>query len=264
MAATAGAPAAGLLTGRSRRLPLHRGYPRACRGGWAQKERWAPQWTDDELVCIRTVNNTVQIFRNGDFGPGGRTVLTVERIGRASLAPVSGQRVPSGLAPSQRTDRGSARWRPQCGRPSYRGKTGGTRPLLATFVPENKATPASVKLVSLNENNAAVAAKTFFQAREAEMHWSPKGTDVVVNASILNASSLYLVAEQVRTVRAGRRECPSRPTWALTRLACTVGGRAPAARRLSASSCLPPTFTILRGVQTDASLWWCTGRRRRS
>jgi len=53
-----------------------------------QRERWAPQWTDDERLCIRTVTNTVHIYRNGEFAPGAREALPVEKLGAAFLAPV--------------------------------------------------------------------------------------------------------------------------------------------------------------------------------
>jgi hypothetical protein len=76
-------------------------------------------------------------------------------------------------------------------------QTGGARPLVAAFVPEAKGAPASVKLLDVARGGAVVASKTFFQAREATLHWSPTGTDVLVDATIQNASSLYLVSEQV-------------------------------------------------------------------
>ena len=162
---------------------------------------WAPQWTDDERICVRTVTNTVQIFRDGDF-KNGRSTLTIERVGAVALAPV---RAPASPSPSFRPGPGSLRvffvgvW-----------QTGGARPLLAAFVPESKGAPATVKLVSLNENNAVVASKTFFQAREARMHWSPTGTDVVMPGDNLNVHiesvATVPIEEGLRfTVREGGR-----------------------------------------------------------
>jgi hypothetical protein len=54
------------------------------------RERWAPQWTEDESLFMRTVTNTLQLFRQGDFGPAGRATLAVERVAAAALAPVRG------------------------------------------------------------------------------------------------------------------------------------------------------------------------------
>ena len=47
---------------------------------------WAPQWTADEAVCTRMVNNEVQFFADGDFAKIANKIH-VDKVSAYGMAP---------------------------------------------------------------------------------------------------------------------------------------------------------------------------------
>lgn len=65
--------------------------------------------------------------------------------------------------------------------------------MVATFVPEKKDIPASVSLFELLNHERIIATKSFFRAKEAELHWCFDGSAVLAHTLDYGDHSLYLV-----------------------------------------------------------------------
>jgi translation initiation factor 2A len=124
--------------------------------GFVQKalgEKWqwpALRWSSDEKLFARAVANEVHFFDGAAPSTAVAHRLRVERVGQFALAP------------------------------------SGSPPLVATFVPEVKGAPATVRLWRYPDFDEGrfLATKTFFKASEAQLKFSPDGQSLLVRTHV--------------------------------------------------------------------------------
>jgi translation initiation factor 2A len=118
-------------------------------GQFIQKkfDEWSPQWTGDEAVCGRSVNNEVHFYEGGNLRGPPTTRLRLQNIASFSIAPSDSP---------------------------YR---------IAAYVPGSKGAPSFVRLYqypNFDGPGSALANKSFFKADRVELHWNKKGTALLV------------------------------------------------------------------------------------
>ncbi|XP_065055740.1 eukaryotic translation initiation factor 2A-like isoform X2 [Rhopilema esculentum] len=113
-----------------------------------RQDTWEPQWSNDELLCARCVNNEVHFYENRDFSSVSKKLFQ-QNVTNFSLAP--------GPSPYK----------------------------IAIFVKGTKAAPSFVRLFQYPnlEGRQALANRSFFKADKIEMFWNKKGTCVLVLSS---------------------------------------------------------------------------------
>uniref|UniRef100_A0A3Q3WJG3 Eukaryotic translation initiation factor 2A n=1 Tax=Mola mola TaxID=94237 RepID=A0A3Q3WJG3_MOLML len=112
-------------------------------------ESWCPSWSDDEQICVRSVNNELHFYENNDFNTIANK-LHVQKVSDFVLSP--------GSQPSK----------------------------VAVYVPGSKGAPSFVRLYQypvLGGPTAALANKSFFKADRVSMHWNKRASAVLVTAS---------------------------------------------------------------------------------
>ncbi|XP_014894579.1 eukaryotic translation initiation factor 2A [Poecilia latipinna] len=112
-------------------------------------DSWCPKWTEDEKVCVRSVNNELHFYENNDFN---------SIANKLHMQKVSDFAVSSGAQPCK----------------------------VAIYVPGSKGAPSFVRLYQypvLGGPGAALANKSFFKADKVMMQWNQKATAVLVTAS---------------------------------------------------------------------------------
>jgi len=147
-----------LVEGEGDNLRLWRCSDGAFVVGFMQKvlgEKWqwpALRWSSDETVYARAVSNEVQFFDGSAPSNAVAHRLKVERVNHFALAPA----------------------------------TAGSPPLVATFVPEVKGAPATVRLWRYPDfgEGRFLASKTFFKASEAQLKFSPDGQHLLVRTHV--------------------------------------------------------------------------------
>lgn len=110
---------------------------------------WRPQWTDDEKLVARSVNNEVHFFENNNFDNIHKKIY-LQKVSDFSLAP--------GKAPYH----------------------------VVCYAPGSKGQPSMVKLYQFPKFeglSAVIASKTFFKGDKVDMTWNRKGSAVLVLAS---------------------------------------------------------------------------------
>lgn len=130
---------------------------------------WEPQWSDDEVVVARNVNNEVHFYENNNFDEIVRKIY-LQKIAEFKLSP---------------------------GKQSYHA---------VCYVPGTKGQPSNIKLYkypNFEGNSAVIASKSFFKADKVDMKWNPKGSAVLVltstdadksGASYYGEQQLYLLS----------------------------------------------------------------------
>ncbi|XP_024912947.1 eukaryotic translation initiation factor 2A [Cynoglossus semilaevis] len=112
-------------------------------------ESWCPCWSDDETICVRSVNNELHFYENNDLNTIANK-LHMQKVSDFALSP--------GAQPCK----------------------------VAVYVPGSKGAPAFVRLYqypSLGGTSAALANKSFFKADKVCMQWNKKASAVLVTAS---------------------------------------------------------------------------------
>ncbi|KAM9733891.1 eukaryotic translation initiation factor 2A isoform 2-T2 [Menidia menidia] len=112
-------------------------------------ESWCPSWSDDEKICVRSVNNELHFYENNDFNSIANK-LHLQKVQDFALSP--------GPQPCK----------------------------VAVYVPGSKGAPSFVRLYQypvLGGPSAAIANKSFFKADRVSMQWNRKGTALLVTAS---------------------------------------------------------------------------------
>jgi len=124
---------------------------------------WCPSWTSDEGVCSRMVNNEVQFYEAGDFD------AIKHKIHLKKVEDYSQSSLPS--------------------------------PHVVTYVPGAKGAPSSCRLYKYPafEDQQVLANKSFFQADNVEMKWSPVGSAVLLltQAEVDKTGSSYYGKQQL-------------------------------------------------------------------
>jgi translation initiation factor 2A len=105
----------------------------------------ALQWTANEEFACHMVNNEVRVYEGAALDKGWIGKIKVEGLASMSVSPSSSLPVK-----------------------------------IAAFCPESKGRPASVKILQFPQLATAIASKTFYQAQEAHMDWSPNGQAVLI------------------------------------------------------------------------------------
>lgn len=131
----------------------------ACLKSLIQKKEtfWAPEWTDDEKLCIRNVNNELHCFEESKFDEI-KVKLHLQKIASFSLASAG---------------------------PPY---------MVAGYVPGTKGQPSFVRLYrypNFGGPNAAVANRTFFKADKVEMMWNSTATAMLLLTTTETSESSY-------------------------------------------------------------------------
>ncbi|KAF7211665.1 eukaryotic translation initiation factor 2A, partial [Nothobranchius furzeri] len=104
-------------------------------------DSWCPIWSEDEKICVRSVNNELHFYENNDFNSIANK-LHMQKVSDFALSP--------GTQPSK----------------------------VAVYVPGSKGAPSFVRLYqypALEGPSAALANKSFFKADRVSMHWNRKG-----------------------------------------------------------------------------------------
>lgn len=112
-------------------------------------DSWCPSWSDDEKICVRSVNNELQFYEDNDFNTIANK-LHMQKVSDFALSP--------GSQPSK----------------------------VSIYVPGSKGAPSFVRLYqypNLGGPTAALANKSFFKADRVSMQWNPKASAVLVTAS---------------------------------------------------------------------------------
>uniref|UniRef100_A0A1A8J2I6 Eukaryotic translation initiation factor 2A n=1 Tax=Nothobranchius kuhntae TaxID=321403 RepID=A0A1A8J2I6_NOTKU len=112
-------------------------------------DSWCPIWSEDEKICVRSVNNELHFYENNDFNSIANK-LHMQKVSDFALSP--------GTQPSK----------------------------VAVYVPGSKGAPSFVRLYqypALEGPSAALANKSFFKADRVSMHWNRKASAVLVTAS---------------------------------------------------------------------------------
>ena len=138
------------------------------------RDAWpSVQWSSDEALACRCVNNEVHFFDGTDFGKGIIKKLRLPSVEAAALSPADAQNT-----------------------------------LVACYVPEVKGAPASVtlfetaQLTPKGDAPAPIARKSFFKCSSCSFMWNAKGTAVIVqtasevdtaNKSYYGASNLHFL-----------------------------------------------------------------------
>ncbi|CAG0914556.1 unnamed protein product [Notodromas monacha] len=173
---------------------------------------WCPQWTSDESVCSRMVNNEIQFFENGDFGKIARKIH-VDKVSAFGLS-----------------------------------NTG----TLATFVPGTKGQPCAVRLFQYPNLNDVLANKSFYKAENVEFKWNITGQSVIVvaqtevddtGASYYGQTSLHFldVKGETQMVQLAKKGPVYAVDWnpATGEEFCVVYGFMPASATLFSRKCEP-------------------------
>uniref|UniRef100_A0A1A8GZD3 Eukaryotic translation initiation factor 2A n=1 Tax=Nothobranchius korthausae TaxID=1143690 RepID=A0A1A8GZD3_9TELE len=112
-------------------------------------DSWCPIWSEDEKICVRSVNNELHFYENNDFNSIANK-LHMQKVSDFALSP--------GTQPSK----------------------------VAVYVPGSKGAPSFVRLYqypALEGPSAALANKSFFKADRVSMRWNRKASAVLVTAS---------------------------------------------------------------------------------
>ncbi|XP_013787900.1 eukaryotic translation initiation factor 2A-like [Limulus polyphemus] len=122
-----------------------------CLHSFIQKKQylWYPQWSIDEKICARNVNNEVHFFENNVFTTITKKIF-LQKVSEFSLAP---------------------------GPPPYH---------IACYVPGSKGQPSFVRLYRYppcEGNSSVIANKSFFKADKVEFNWNKKGTGLLLLTS---------------------------------------------------------------------------------
>ncbi|EFR02605.1 eukaryotic translation initiation factor 2A [Nannizzia gypsea CBS 118893] len=136
-------------------------------GSFVQKSQtgWNLQYASDEQYCARVVTNEVQFYESGNLGTVWKK-LRVEGVSDFALSPGKGHAV-------------------------------------ATFIPERKGQPASVKIFDMPNFNAPVSQKSFYKGDKVQLKWNNTGTTLIVLAqtdvdksgkSYYGETTLYLLS----------------------------------------------------------------------
>nr|CAD7447784.1 unnamed protein product [Timema bartmani] len=110
---------------------------------------WAPQWSSDEKICARSLNNDVLFYEDANFESEVHKIHG-QRVGNFSLAP---------------------------GTPPYH---------ILCYIPGKSGQPSFGKLFQYPkfENTSFIASKSFFQADRVDMFWNKVGSAVLLMTSM--------------------------------------------------------------------------------
>ncbi|XP_045200143.2 eukaryotic translation initiation factor 2A-like [Mercenaria mercenaria] len=118
---------------------------------------WAPQFSADEKICCRNVNNELHFFEDRNFDEI-KTKLHLQKVAGYSLAAAG---------------------------PPY---------MVAGYVPGGKGQPSFVRVYkypNFGGPNAAVANRTFFKADKVEMMWNKAGNALLLLTTTDTSESSY-------------------------------------------------------------------------
>ncbi|KAH7966790.1 hypothetical protein HPB49_019596 [Dermacentor silvarum] len=122
-----------------------------CLRSFVQKKQssWQPQWTDDESICARSMNNEVHIFESNNFETFSHKIH-LQKLAEFSLAP-------------------------------------GDKPHhIACHVPGTKGQPSFVRAFrhpNYDGPNAGIANKSFYKSDKVDFFWNKKGTGLLLLTS---------------------------------------------------------------------------------
>ncbi|XP_068601460.1 eukaryotic translation initiation factor 2A [Brachionichthys hirsutus] len=112
-------------------------------------ESWCPSWSEDEEICVRSVNNELHFYENQDFNVIANK-LHMQKVSDFALSP------------------------------------GGQPSKVAVYVPGKQGAPSFVRLYQypvLGGPSAALANKSFFKADKVVLQWNRRGSALLVTAS---------------------------------------------------------------------------------
>ncbi|RUS75850.1 hypothetical protein EGW08_016371 [Elysia chlorotica] len=118
---------------------------------------WNPEWSADEGICVRNVNNELQFYENNNFEQVANK-LHLQKVSAFSLA--------KGSSPYS----------------------------IAAYVPGSKGQPSFVRIYRyphLSGIQAAVATKSFFKADRVNFFWNQTGHSLLVLTSTESSESSY-------------------------------------------------------------------------
>jgi len=118
---------------------------------------WSPEWSNDEKICGRNVNNELQFYENNNFDAIANK-LHLQKVSAFSLAQKA------------------------------------TPTSVATYVPGTKGQPSFVRLYqypNFGGLDSVLASKSFFKADKVNFYWNKSGQNVLVLTSTETSASSY-------------------------------------------------------------------------
>ena len=123
---------------------------------------WCPQWTSDEKICSRIVNNEVQFYEDNSF------LAIKNKIHMSKVA-------------------------------NYSMSHGSSKSLhVVTYVPGAKGAPCFTKMYQYPnfDDNQVIANKSFFQADSVKYKWNNQGNTVLHYMSVKGESGMVGLAKE--------------------------------------------------------------------
>mmetsp|Transcript_8140 Transcript_8140/g.11627 ORF Transcript_8140/g.11627 Transcript_8140/m.11627 type:complete len:713 (-) Transcript_8140:34-2172(-) len=164
-----------------------------------KRDQWPPiKWTHDESKAFHMVTNEIRVYDGHIFikGNGGEESDSVTSQEVRFEGKIRCEGIRSFTLPTSHSDSNDATLAAR-----LKGKY-----FLSTFVPETKGKPARIQLMRYPDlTDVPVASKSFYQAEECSVRWSPKGDSALVlthttvdssGASYYGSTNLYLMLSQ--------------------------------------------------------------------
>eukprot|EP00557_Chaetoceros_sp_GSL56_P008164 CAMPEP_0176496930 /NCGR_PEP_ID=MMETSP0200_2-20121128/11451_1 /TAXON_ID=947934 /ORGANISM="Chaetoceros sp., Strain GSL56" /LENGTH=657 /DNA_ID=CAMNT_0017894905 /DNA_START=33 /DNA_END=2003 /DNA_ORIENTATION=+ len=244
---------------------LHGFYMKGCR-----KSQWPPiKWSHDEKLAFHLVSNEIHVY-------GGHSFLEEEAglvryVDKIRCKDVTSFSVPENFTPSVIQN---------VGEDTY---------LLSTFVEESKGKPARISLLRYPDrcgegenpkSGPLLVSKSFYQAEECSVMWSPKGDAALIlttttvdtsGNSYYGSTNLYLILSQSKTGLDGDAlSVPLPGSGSVSDVAwipnaskpsafCVISGKMPAMASLHNGTTAEPIFLFGNGHRNTIS-WSDHGR----
>lgn len=241
---------------------LHGFYMKGCK-----RSQWPPvRWTHDEKLAFHLVTNEIHVYRGHSFLEDEQ----VRYVDKVRCKDVTSFSVPENFTPSL----------VQTGEDTY---------LLSTFVEESKGKPARISLLRYpdrcgqgeNPNSGPLlVSKSFYQAEECSVMWSPKGDAALIlttttvdtsGNSYYGSTNLYLILSQSKTGLDGDAlsvplpgsgsvfDVAWMPNASKPSAFCVISGKMPAMASLHNGTTAEPIFLFGHGHRNTIS-WSDHGR----
>jgi len=245
---------------------LHGFQMRGCR-----RSQWPPiRWTHDERHAFHLVTNEIHIYDGHVFADHETENKYVDRIRCKGASTFSLPPTFYASSPGQED-----------------------KYVLSTFVPETKGKPARISLLRYPDklgngenpkSGQGLVSKSFYQAEECSVDWSPKGDSALIltqnsvdtsGASYYGSTNLYLLLSESKSSLTGEAlsvPLPGSPSesgpvldvaWMpnASKLAafCVISGKMPAMASLHNGSTAEPTF-LFGNAHRNTIVWSDHGR----
>lgn len=240
-----------------------------------KRDQWPPiQWTSDEKLAFHLVTNEIHVYHGHVFSDMSEQTLYHDKVRCAGVTNFS--------VPTRRT---------LTTNPILEGKY-----ILSTFVPEQKGKPARISLLRYPDkcgntenpkSGPLLVSKSFYQAEECSVKWSPRGDSALVlthtsvdtsGDSYYGSTNLFLLlSESPQDIRNGEAlpvplpgnngsagvrpvlDVAWMPNGSKPPAFCVISGKMPALASLHNGTTGEPTF-LFGNAHRNTIVWSDHGR----